>query len=66
MKNVRWYDLLAKIINNKNSQQASADKKQKLTNKQRKLKMHFLGNNFKGIYLTQREAECILQLLQGK
>lgn len=29
-------------------------------------KMYYLGEKFPGLYLTQREADCMLQMLRGK
>ncbi len=34
-------------------------------NKKRERKMYFLGEKYKGIYFTQREAECLVHLLKG-
>jgi DNA-binding CsgD family transcriptional regulator len=42
---------------------AMADKKLK---REMTLKKYFLGTQFKDIYFTRREAECMVMLLKGK
>ncbi|MCK4609098.1 MAG: helix-turn-helix transcriptional regulator [Gammaproteobacteria bacterium] len=62
-----WHELFVEILEKTDSQETFAeDEIQIVTKKRRKRGMYFLGDNFKGIYFTQREAECMMQLLQGK
>ncbi|MCK4608603.1 MAG: helix-turn-helix transcriptional regulator [Gammaproteobacteria bacterium] len=62
-----WHELLIEIIDRDDMEESFAENEpQRILNKRRKQKMYFLGNNFKGIYLTQREAECMMQLLLEK
>ncbi len=67
MKKKKLQDLLVQIIKNEELQESLvAESAQLYNSKGRRRTLYFLGDEFKSVYFTQREAECMLQLLRGK
>lgn len=60
-----WEQVLAEVLNKKNNNGFLQNQEQSFK-KPKCIKNYFLGKKLKNLYLTKREAECMLLLLKGK
>ena len=63
-----WELILDEVLHKKSVRYFTTVSKQakRQTKKRGKLRMYKLGDKFKNIYFTEREAECMVYLLRGK
>lgn len=63
-----WDSLIAEVISRRRKNKRARDKKPVIYKKRsmRRYAKYQLGEPLPGIYLTQREADCIMQMLDGK
>jgi len=65
-----WHSVLSDVLNNKNH--IRAEREIKLSEKTlhkikepRDLRTYYLGDQYPGVYLTKREAECMFWIVQN-
>lgn len=66
-----WNKVLSEVLNKQCSRNFvftnfKREVQKKSSGKSSKGKNYYLGEKFPGLYLTQREADCMLQMLRGK
>ncbi len=65
-----WHSVLNDVLHNKNHLRAQSDIKLsqdalRKAKEPRDLRMYYLGDQYPGVYLTKREAECMFWIVQN-